>query len=281
MSGQAHSEQVTLRLAGGHGAGRAGRLQRAKQADILQPVNSSTLQQRVPANLRDKDHYWIGLSQRARTLIYARDRVNPADLSTYEAMADPKWKRKLCVRSSSNIYNQSLVASMMEANGVDQTEAWAKGLVANFARKPSGGDTDQLKAVAAGQCDIALANTYYLGRLLNSNKQSDKAIGQKLAVFWPNQGEDQRGAHVNVSGAGITKHAKNLQAAEKLLEFLVTDTSQQWYAEVNNEYPVVPGVQISDTLQSFGAFKADSLNLTRLGEINGAAVKLMDRAGWR
>ncbi len=259
----------------------AGRLQRAKDANVLQAIDNETLKKTIPENLRDKENYWFGLSQRARTIIYAKDRVKPSELSTYEALADTKWKGRLCIRSSGNIYNQSLVASMLEAKGVDATEIWAKGLVENFARPPSGGDTGQLKATAAGQCDVTLANTYYLGRLINSKKAKDNAVSSKLAVFWPNQGDNQRGAHVNVSGAGITKYAKHVDAATRLLEFMVTDESQQWYAEVNNEYPVVSNVAISDTLKSFGSFKADSLNLTVLGENNNAAVKLMDRAGWR
>jgi iron(III) transport system substrate-binding protein len=259
----------------------AGRLQRAKDAGVLQAIDNATLTTRIPANLRDRDNTWFGLSQRARTLIYNKQQVNPAELSTYEAMADPKWKGRLCVRSSGNIYNQSLVASMIEVSGEAKTEAWARGFAANFARPPSGGDTDQLKAAAAGLCDVALANTYYFGRLKNSSKAKDRKVADSLAVFWPNQGDGDRGVHVNVSGAGITKHAKNVAAAQKLLEFLVTDQSQAWYAEVNNEYPVIPGVTISKTLQAFGEFKADDLNLSILGENNPRAVKLMDRAGWR
>ena len=168
---------------------------------------------------------------------------------------------------------------MIEANGVDKTEAWARGLVANFARKPGGGDTDQLRAAAAGLCDIAIANTYYFGRLVNSDKQEDRKVADSLAVFWPNQGD--RGTHVNVSGAGITRHARHRAEAERLLEFLVSPESQAWYAEVNNEFPVVPGAKISPTLEAWGSFEADSLNLTKLGENNREAVKLMDRAGWR
>ena len=254
----------------------AGRLHRAKQVGVLQAVNSDVLNERIPVNLRDKDNQWFGMSERARPIIYAPDRVNPSELSTYEALTDSKWQGRICIRSSGNIYNQSLIVSMMEANGADKTEAWARGLVANFARPPAGGDTDQLKAAAAGLCDIAIANTYYLGRLLNSDKKRDRAIGEQLAVFWPNQGEGDRGAHVNVSGAALTKHAKNTNAAQRLLEFMVTDESQQWYAEVNNEYPVVEGVAISATLQGFGQFKADTINLTVLGEKNADAVKLLE-----
>ena len=229
--------------------------------------------------MRDKENYWFGLSQRARVIFYAKDKVNPSELSTYEALADEKWQKRICIRSSGNIYNQSLVASMIVADGVEQTEAWARGLVANFARKPAGGDTDQLRAAAAGLCDIAIANTYYFGRLVNSDKEKDQKVATSLGVFWPNQ--EDRGAHINVSGAGVTRYASHPAAAERLLEFLVSAESQTWYAEFNNEYPVVADATISATLKSFGEFKGDSLNLTLLGENNSAAVQLMDRAGWR
>jgi iron(III) transport system substrate-binding protein len=257
----------------------AGRLQRAKEAGVLRPIDNPVLNARIPQNLRDQDNTWFGLSQRARVIFYAKDRVDPAELSTYEALADESWLERVCIRSSSNIYNQSLVASMIAADGVEKTEAWAKGLVANFARKPAGGDTDQLRAAAAGQCDVAIANTYYYGRLAASDKESDQQVANALGVFWPNQ--DDRGAHINVSGAGVTLHAKHPEAAERLLEFLVNAESQTWYAEVNNEYPVVADAKTSDLLKSFGEFKGDSLNLSRLGENNRAAVQLMDRAGWR
>jgi len=257
----------------------AGRLQRAREAGVLRALDNATLRQRIPENLRDRENYWFGLSQRARVIFYAKDRVDPAELSSYEALADQKWRQRVCIRSSSNIYNQSLLASMIEAHGVEQTEAWARGLVANFARKPAGGDTDQLRAAAAGQCDIAIANTYYYGRLASSDKQADRDVANALGVFWPNQAD--RGAHINVSGAGVTKHAKHPEAAERLLEFLVNPESQTWYAEVNIEYPVVADARASELLQSWGEFKGDSLNMSRLGENNRAAVQLMDRAGWR
>lgn len=257
----------------------AGRLQRAKEAGMLRAVDNPRLDARIPQNLRDREGYWFGLSQRARLIFYARDRVDPAELSTYEDLADPKWKQRICIRSSNNIYNQSLVASMIEADGVEATEAWARGLVANFARKPAGGDTDQLRAAAAGQCDIAIANTYYYGRLAISDKEADRKVAESLGVFWPNQGD--RGAHINVSGGAVTAYAKHPQAAERLLEFLVTSEAQAWYAEVNIEYPVVTDAKPSALLVSFGEFKGDSLNLSLLGENNRAAVQLMDRAGWR
>jgi len=257
----------------------AGRLQRAKEAGVLRAVNNAELEARIPQNLRDSENYWFGMSRRARVIFYARDRVDPVELSTYEALTDPRWKGRICIRSSSNIYNQSLVASMIEAQGVENTEAWARGLVANFARNPAGGDTDQLRAVAAGQCDVAIANTYYYGRLVKSSKQGDREVAGALGLFWPNQ--DGRGAHVNVSGAAITQHAKHPEAAERLLEFMAGAESQTWYGEVNLEYPVTDDAQSSELLQSFGEFKGDSLNLSRLGENNRAAVQLMDRAGWR
>ena len=257
----------------------AGRLQRAKEAGVLRAVNNAKLNARIPQNLRDSKNYWFGMSRRARVIFYSRDKVDAAELSTYEALGDPRWKGRICIRSSSNIYNQSLVASMIEVNGVEETEGWARALVANFARNPAGGDTDQLRAVAAGQCDIAIANTYYYGRLVKSSKQADREVAESLGLFWPNQ--DGRGAHVNVSGAAITQHAKHPEAAERLLEFMAGAESQTWYGEVNLEYPVTADAQSSELLKSFGEFKGDDLNLSRLGENNRAAVQLMDRAGWR
>lgn len=257
----------------------AGRLYRAREAGVLRPVSSGVLNAAVPANLRDPGGFWFGLSQRARPIFYARDRVKPEQLSSYEALAEPQWKGRICVRSSNNIYNQSLVASMIANIGEAATEDWARGLVRNLARPPKGGDRDQLKAAAAGQCDVAIANTYYAGAMINSKDPAERAAIAKLAIFWPNQ--DGRGAHINVSGVGMTASAKNQANAVKLMEYLVSPESQQWYAEVNQEYPVRPGVAWSETIKAWGEFKADSLNLARLGELNAAAVRLMDRAGWK
>ncbi|MFT4609636.1 MAG: iron(III) transport system substrate-binding protein [Cellvibrionaceae bacterium] len=257
----------------------AGNLQRAKEAGVLQVVESDVLNKKIPATMRDEEGYWFGLSMRARPIFYAKDRVDPAKLSTYEALGDDQWKGRVCIRSSSNIYNQSLIASMMVANGSENTEAWAKKLVANFAKPPAGGDTDQLKAVNAGLCDVAIANTYYYGRLANSEKASDNEIAQKLAIFWPNQ--SNRGTHVNVSGAGVTAHSKNKDNAIQLIEFLTTDEAQAWYSKVNNEYPVVDRTKISETLKAWGTFKQDEIPLNLLGENNRAALELMDRAGWK
>jgi iron(III) transport system substrate-binding protein len=257
----------------------AGNLQRAKEAGVLQVIESDVLNKNIPANMRDEEGYWFGLSMRARPIFYAKDRVDPAKLSTYEALGDDQWRGRVCLRSSSNIYNQSLIASMIVADGTEKTEDWAKKLVSNFAKPPAGGDTDQIKAVSAGLCDIAIANTYYFGRLANSDKPSDKAVAENVAIFWPNQSD--RGAHVNVSGAGLTAHSSNKANAIKLIEFLVSEEAQAWYSKVNNEYPIVAGTQVSDTLQAWGAFKQDEIQLNLLGENNRAAIELMDRAGWK
>ncbi len=256
----------------------AGQLYRAKAGGILQAIESAALDKVIPAHYRDPDGQWYGLSLRARVIIHAKDRVKPEQLSTYEALADSQWKKRICIRSSSNIYNHSLVASLIAAHGEAQTEAWAKGLVANLAKSPAGGDRDQIKAVAAGLCDLAIANTYYLGAMLHADQAQQQAAAQ-VAVFWPNQ--QDRGAHVNISGAAVTKAAKNKENAIKLLEFLVSDQAQRWYAEKNYEYPVKTAIPISATLQVWGKFNTDTMNLSRLGELNPQAVKLMDRANWR
>jgi iron(III) transport system substrate-binding protein len=257
----------------------AGRLHRAREVGVTQPVSSQTLQSAVPANYRDPGGHWFGLSLRARPILYVKTEVEPEQLSSYEALADPAWKGRICVRSSDNIYNQSLVASLIAANGVEATEAWARDLVGNLARPPKGGDRDQIKAAAAGQCDLAIANTYYLAGMLASRDEGERAAAEKMGVFWPNQ--EDRGAHVNVSGAAVTASAKNKDAAIALLEFLLSDASQRWYAETNGEYPVRPDIPVSDTLAAWGEFKADDLGLDRLGALNAEAVRLMDRAGWK
>lgn len=257
----------------------AGRLYRAKNAKIIQAIESDVLNNSIPEQYRDPEGYWFGLTLRARPIIYAIDRVKPEQLSSYEALANSEWKRKICIRSSDNIYNQSLVASILSHLGEKKTLAWSESLVNNFARPPQGGDRDQVKAVAAGQCDVALINNYYLGNMLTSKDKAEIAAAQKVKIFWPNQ--DGRGTHVNISGAAITASSKNKTAAIKLIEFLVSDAAQQWYAEKNLEYPIKPGIQPSEILQSWGEFKADALSLHQLGEKNAAAVMIMDRAKWK
>ena len=257
----------------------AGRLHRAKALGLLQPVSSGELDSAVPDVYRDPQGYWYGLSIRARVIVHSRENIEPGQLSTYEALAEPVWRKQLCVRSSSNIYNQSLVASLLAHHGREATEQWIKGLVANFARDPKGGDRDQIKAVAAGQCKLALVNTYYLAGMLSSDIDTEVAAAQQVAVFWPNQAG--RGAHVNVSGAGVTNSAQHKDAAVRLLEYLVSVPAQEWYGKTNHEFPVRDGVAGGEILQSWGAFKADDLNLAILGERNQDAVRAMDRAGWK
>lgn len=256
-----------------------GRLYRAKTAGVTQAMSSPKLEAAIPAAYRDPAGHWVGLTLRARPIVYVRDRIKPEELSSYEDLANPKWKGRICIRSSDNVYNQSLVASLIAADGVEATETWAKGLVANLARPPKGGDRDQILAAAAGQCDLAIANTYYLAGMVNAKETDQREAAAKVAVFWPNQAG--RGVHVNVSGAALTQAAKNKAEAIQLLEFMAGDEAQAWYAEVNGEYPIRPGLPIGATLAAWGDFKADGLNLERLGELNGEAVRLMDRARWK
>ncbi len=255
----------------------AGRLYRAQEAGVLAPVQSARLDELVPAQYRNPEGYWFGMSVRARPIVYVKSAVDPQTLSSYEDLADSQWKGHICIRSSDNIYNQSLVASMIATNGLKATEAWAADFVKNFARPPKGGDRDQIKAAAAGECDIAVINTYYLGMMLQDDEQRPQA--EKVAVFWPNQ--DGRGTHVNISGIGLTAAAANRDNAVKLMEFLASDEAQAWYANVNHEYPIRDGIEVSDILKAWGTFKADDLNLQALGKHNAEAVMLMDRVGWK
>jgi len=257
----------------------AGRLWRAEQADLLQPVTSKLLDERVPKNLRHPDGLWYGFSMRARPIFYAKGRVDPATLADYESLADPRHKGKVCIRSSSNVYNLSLMSSMIAAHGPEKAEAWARGVVANMARAPKGGDTDQLTALAAGECDIAVANTYYYVRLLKSAKPAEKSAAEKIGVVFPNQKD--RGAHVNISGAGVAKHAPHREAAIKFLEYLASPEAQAYFANGNNEYPVVGVVSGNAELKALGDFRKDEVNVSVYGRNQGAAQQAYDRAGWK
>ena len=257
----------------------AGRLYRAQQAGVLQPMISERLNAAIPQHLRSTDDQWFGLSVRARVIVYAKDRVGVKQLSNYEALAEPRWRGKVCVRSSSNIYNQSLVASMLATEGMQHTETWLEGLVANFARTPAGGDRDQIKAVAAGLCDVAIVNSYYLGGMLRSSDPAQLKAASSVGLFWPNQ--DGRGTHINISGAGVTRSSQNPELAAQLIAFLASDESQRWYAEMNNEFPVRADIEVSETLRTWGGFDADQLNVTELGRNNANAIMAMDRAGWK
>lgn len=257
----------------------AGNLASAKAEGLLRPIDSAALDAVVPDSFRDPDMTWWGLSLRARVVVYAPDRVDASDLVSYEGLADPKWKDRLLVRSSSNVYNQSLIAAMISAHGEAETEDWARGVVANMARDPKGGDTDQIRAVAAGEGDIGIVNTYYYGRLAASSKPEDQAVVEKTRLFFPNQ--DDRGTHVNVSGAGIATHAPNPDNARRLLEYLASPPAQALFAELNHEIPVSDGVPLSDIVASWGPFKKDDMPLSKLGDLNQTAIELADRAGWR
>ncbi len=257
----------------------AGNLGRAQSAGLFQPFKSDVIEKAVPAALREPTGLWTGLTMRARVIMYDKTRVKPSQLSTYENLSDPKWKGKILVRSSNHIYNQSLVASLIAAHGVTKVEAWAKGIVANLARKPKGGDRDQIKAVAAGEGDIAISNTYYLGLLSASKSAADKAVVAKIGVFFPNHRD--RGTHVNVSGAGLTKYAPNKANGIKFIEYLVSKEVQELVARENFEYPVREDVEMAPVVASWGKFKRDDLNVSIIGKNNPAAVKLLDRVGWR
>ena len=255
----------------------AGRLHRAKTEGILQSVRSSNLESAIPEDRRDPEGQWFGLTVRARMIAYAKERVQPDALSTYEDLADEKWKGKILVRSSSNIYNQSLMASLIAHLGTEKAGAWAKAVRGNMARPPQGSDRDQMRAVAAGLGDLAVVNTYYVGLLANSEDEKDRDVAAKVGVFFPNQ--DDRGTHINISGAGVVKHAKNKENAIKLLEFLVSEKVQQKYANANYEYPVKIKAN-SELLNGWGEFKADTLNLSKLGEHNAEAATVFAEAGW-
>lgn len=256
----------------------AGRLVRAEKEGLLQPVQSKSLEDRIPASLRDPEGHWFGFTKRARVIIYAKDRVKPSDLSTYEDLAESKWRGRILARSSANIYNQSLLASVISHHGAANAQDWARAVRGNMARPPQGSDRDQLRAVAAGLGDVAIVNTYYFGLLVNSTEAADRAAAAKLAVFFPNQND--RGTHVNISGAGVTKASKNREAAVNLLEFLASDEAQKVFPIETSEYPVVPSVEWSELQKSWGKFKEDALNLSVLGELNEEAVRTFNRAGW-
>ena len=255
----------------------AGRLWRAEKEGIFQPVDSTVLSERIPAHLRHPEGEWFGLSKRARVIAHKKDMALPAGFGTYEALADEAFRGQVCMRSSGNIYNLSLMASLIDAHGALAAEAWAKGVVANFARTPQSNDTGQLKAVASGECTITVANTYYLGRLMASTKPEDKALMANLEIVFPNQ--DGRGTHVNISGAGVTKYAPNRENAIRFLEYLTSDFAQRLFAEGNNEYPI-SGLT-TGPVSALGEFKRDDLNVSVLGENQTEAVKVYDRAGWK
>jgi iron(III) transport system substrate-binding protein len=251
----------------------AGELWNAAQRGLLRPVQSRTLERNIPAHLRDPQHRWFGLSQRARTIFYSPARVDPKQLSTYEALAGPTWKGRLCLRTSKKVYNQSLVATLIAAQGEKKAEHIVRGWVANLATDVFANDTQLLEAIAAGQCDVGIANTYYFGRIVKERPDFP------VRVFWANQGAG--GTHVNVSGAGVAQHSRNAMAAIRFLEWLSSDTAQAHFAAVNMEFPANPAAPIDPVVASWGRFKASPINVAEAGRLQPAAVRLMDRAGYR
>ncbi len=251
----------------------AGNLWHAAREGVLQPIESETLKANIPSNLRDPSHQWFGLSLRARTIVYSTERVKPTELTTYEALGDPKWKGRLVLRTSKKVYNQSLVAMLMAEHGEQGTEDIVKSWVDNLATEPFSNDTKTMEAILAGQGDVGVVNTYYFGRLLKKNPDL------KLALFWPNQ--ESSGVHVNISGAGVTRHAKNKDAAVKFLEWLSSEKAQNLFADANMEYPVNRNVKTHPYVAAWGDFEASKQNLALAGQLQEAAIKLMDRAGYR
>lgn len=258
----------------------AGRLWRAEQLGFFQPVKSALLDARIPASLREPGGLWFGFSMRARLIAYNKAKVNAAELATYESLADPKWKGRICMRSSSNMYNLSLLGAMIEHLGEPKAQAWAQAVRDNFARDPKGGDTDQLKGVAAGECDVTVSNQYYYARLLRSARPDEREVAEKIGVVFPNQ--SSWGTHVNISGAGVMKHAPNREAAVKFLEYLASDEAQRYFADGNNEWPVVASVKVDNpVLARFGAFRQDALNVAILGRNQPSSQKIYDRVAWK
>lgn len=255
----------------------AGRLWRAEEAGILSPVDSEVLNERLPAHLRHPDGLWFGLSTRARVIIYNKKQGTPEGLASYADLADPAWRGDICIRSSSNIYNISMLSAIIAHRGAQEAENWARGVVANFARDPQGNDTAQIEAVAAGECRIAVVNTYYLARYAGG-EGADRAIFDAVGVIFPDQ--DGVGTHVNISGAGVTVNAPNRANAIAFLEYLTSESAQRYFADGNNEYPAVTGLKANSAVEQLGTFKPDTLNAAEIGRNQRAAVEIFDRAGW-
>ena len=258
----------------------AGNLHNAKSKNILRNIKSDKLNELIPNYLRDKEGYWYGLSIRSRVIMYNPKKVNINELSTYDDLSSSKWKNRICIRSSGNIYNQSLLASLIFHLGEETAEDWAKKVVNNFSRNPKGNDRTQMTSVVLEECDLTLANTYYLGKWISSEKENERKYAKKIAVFFPNQMD--RGAHINISGAAVVKYAKNPKNAIKLIEYLASDKAQELYAKTNHEYPIRDNIAVSKIVKSWGyPFKMDTLSLNLLGENNTKAVEIFDKVNWQ
>ncbi|MFC7063317.1 Fe(3+) ABC transporter substrate-binding protein [Halobacillus seohaensis] len=257
----------------------AGRLHRAKTQELLQEVDSEVLSENIPDNLRDENNEWFGLTKRARIIAYNKETVNPEDINNYADLTKDDWSDKVLIRSSQNIYNQSLVASLIALDGEEEAKEWSQGIVDNMARDPKGGDRDQAKAIAAGEGDVAVMNTYYLGKMLNSEDEQEVDVAKQLGVIFPDQ--QGNGTHINISGIGMAASSQNTEEAQKFMEFLTEEESQKQFAEANYEYPVNPNVEPTEILKEWGEFEEQDLNLSELGENNKNAIKLMNEVGWK
>ena len=259
----------------------AGKLQKAKDLDLLQKISSPIINQNVDSDLKDVNGYWIPITYRARIIVYSKERVNIGELSTYANLSDEKWRNKVLVRSSSNAYNQALLSSIVANRGEDAATSWASELVKNFARDPKGNDRDQVKAITAGQGDLAIVNSYYIGLLLSSENVEEIKAGNSVGVFFPNQGEGETGSHINVSGIGLAKNAPNKENAIKLMEFLTSESAQKTYTNTSYEYPANPNVEPNEIVKKWGSFKKDKLDLNQLGVFRNKAIEIFDKSGWK
>ena len=259
----------------------AGKLQKGVEKGLFQKIKNKKIESNIIADLKDANSYWVPVTYRARLIVYSNERVLSSELSTYEDLANPKWKGKILVRSSSNAYNQALMASMYANIGEEATKKWSKGIVNNLARDPKGNDRDQVKAIASGQGDLAIVNSYYIGMLLSSEKESEVLAGKSISVFFPNQAKEDRGTHINISGFALTKNAPNRENAIKLLEYLTDVEAQNTYVNNSFEYPINPKVKPSKIVSSWGEFKFDKLDLNLLGSLRADAIKIFDYTGWK
>ena len=258
-----------------------GKLWQAGDIGLLQKINSEIINPNINPSLLDKNNYWVPVTYRSRILVYSNERVNKSELSSYEDLANEKWKDRILVRSSSNSYNQALMSSLVANLGIEEAQKWSEAIVKNFARNPKGNDRDQVKAIAAGQGDVAIVNSYYIGLLLSSQNEEELKAGKSVSVFFPNQAENQRGAHINVSGIALTKNSSNRENAIKLIKYLQTDEAQKTYVDNTYEYSVNPSISPNEIVQSWGDFKMDDLDLNLLGSERDEAIRIFDKSGWK
>ena len=258
-----------------------GKLWQAGDMGLLQKINTDIINPNINLSLLDKNNYWVPVTYRSRILVYSNERVDKSELSSYEDLANEKWKDRILVRSSSNSYNQALMSSLVANLGIEETQKWSAAIVKNFARNPKGNDRDQVKAIAAGQGDVAIVNSYYIGLLLSSQNEEELNAGKSVSVFFPNQGENQRGAHINVSGIALTKNSKNKENAIKLIKYLQTDEAQKTYVNNTYEYSVNPSISPNEIVRGWGDFKMDDLDLNQLGSKRDEAIRIFDKSGWK